>query len=689
MSIPTGGLKPTKIGGGFERDSVLTYIDELQRKNNELEDELKEVREASDAEQNELVQDYRRERDDAKRRAVEAEREAEKKIQTAEKKAADFEKKFHEATDKAAKLAEALSTEKKERQADIEKVRQQLTTIKTTTVDASKLKEYQQEIMELKSEISTMSMEANELNAKLELQATQLAEQKSKVEDAEVELEDLNQSLDAKDDEIASKSEEISSLKARNAKCEAELTELRTADKNQKEQIKKLEEEVQELKNRPVQTVTADMFGGWMTDIAKDAENRAKERIEKANKEAEEIEKEASEAAEALLAEAEERASTAHAEAEKLFEETRRKAEEAASDKVKKAEEAERRTYELTAKVQTMLLSKIAGMEENLQNIQEAVTQAMEGMTDKLDETSAILEKAKQDIHSGADVESPKPVQKSAPELKKPEPAPAPKKPEPVPEIKKPEPAPAPKKPEPVPEIKKPEPAPELKKPEPVPEIKKPEPVPAPKKPEPVPEVKPAPKPVASMASSLNDLLAEAEQSVGVGADIPLGKPVQPELSVPEVPTIPPKAEKKPQPALDIPDLFSLAAEAENKPQTPPVQQKPAPKPVASMASSLNDLLAEAEQSVGQKAADPALDLFNIQEQPPASESTFQPEKEEIMDIDSFSRSGGMMAFNTKIQARATNPPQQKKKKGGDDFSWDDLVAENNAANRKKKKKSE
>ena len=54
MSIPTGVLKPTRIGGGFEKESVLTYIDELQKKNNELEDENKELREAQSAEQNQF-----------------------------------------------------------------------------------------------------------------------------------------------------------------------------------------------------------------------------------------------------------------------------------------------------------------------------------------------------------------------------------------------------------------------------------------------------------------------------------------------------------------------------------------------------------------------------------------------------------------------------------------------------------
>ena len=74
MSIPTGVLKPTKIGGGFERHSVLTYVEELQNKNNELEDELKELREAKSAEQNQLIQDYKRGEEDAKRHAAEIER---------------------------------------------------------------------------------------------------------------------------------------------------------------------------------------------------------------------------------------------------------------------------------------------------------------------------------------------------------------------------------------------------------------------------------------------------------------------------------------------------------------------------------------------------------------------------------------------------------------------------------------
>ena len=38
--IPVGVLKPTRIGNGFEKESVLTYIDQLQQQSNALDNQL-------------------------------------------------------------------------------------------------------------------------------------------------------------------------------------------------------------------------------------------------------------------------------------------------------------------------------------------------------------------------------------------------------------------------------------------------------------------------------------------------------------------------------------------------------------------------------------------------------------------------------------------------------------------------
>ncbi|MBR1555639.1 MAG: hypothetical protein IJ644_09665, partial [Oscillospiraceae bacterium] len=120
-------------------------------------------------------------------------------------------------------------------------------------------------------------------------------------------------------------------------------------------------------------------------------------------------------------------------------------------------------------------------------------------------------------------------------------------------------------------------------------------------------------------------------------------------------------------------------------------------KTVASFAPSLNALLEEAEQAVisdveapeETPVKNPEDDVFKLQEESPAEADTFQPEEEKILDIDSFSQSGGMMNFNTGIRARAAGAPPQpqgKKKKNGSDFDWDELIAENNAAKKKKRK---
>ena len=58
MDEPTV-LRTTKIGGGFVKEDVLTYLDELNSKIDTLQNELKEARETGPADPQELIK-YRK-----------------------------------------------------------------------------------------------------------------------------------------------------------------------------------------------------------------------------------------------------------------------------------------------------------------------------------------------------------------------------------------------------------------------------------------------------------------------------------------------------------------------------------------------------------------------------------------------------------------------------------------------------
>lgn len=576
-------LKETRIGGGFEKQSVLAYIKEQDETIGKLESELQSYRDKNNAQESQLIQDYKR-----------GEEEAQKKAEQAEEK-------LKTVTEKATKLAEALKKEQEGRQADIQKVKKQLAETKTNSADAKKLKACQQENMEL-------SMKVNDLNAQLDSYKTQ-------EKDTEREMEALSQELDAKEDEI-------SNLQKKNNSQESELVDL-------KAKIKNLEKELQEAENKALQNITADMFGGWMANLAKNAEKEAREQVENAKKEAEELEQEASETAEAMLAEAEERASVANAQADEILENARKQAEQELSDKLKNAELREQNSRKLADDIREILLGQLANLEENIQKINDTVFQAVEDMSNKLDEANSCIENAKTKIdESSKDI----PVSEKISE--------------PVKEIVKP--------------VQAEKPAPEKK------------PVPAPEK---KPVQKKEAKSTVPMMSGLESILADFEESVAnEEKKIPDSKPVQE-------------------------DVFSLNEKQPESANKFKLEDEEVKKTAFSIMPDMSSLLGEIENSVTleeQKISEPAPvqennnnDVFSLDEKQPESADTFQPEEEQILDIDSFAQKG--VAFNTGIRARATGTPNKpNKKKNNDAFDlneWANETSEEIRTQRKKKNK--
>ncbi|MBD5143723.1 MAG: hypothetical protein HDT22_09000 [Ruminococcus sp.] len=625
MALPEGvALKETRIGGGFEKKSVFACIDALNTQRESLEKELQGYREKNSAQESQLIQDYKR-----------GEEEALKKAEQAEKKALDAEQKLKSATEKVNKLAEALKSEQAGRQADIQKMKKQLAESKTNSVDNNKIKEYQQEILELKGDISSMSMENNELNAKVESLETQVTDYKTQAKDAEQALEEINQELDEKEEKISA--------------LESELTETKT-------KLEKLEKELEEAKNIPVQNVTADMFGGWMSNLAKNAEKEAREQvenakkeaedtIEKARKEAEELETEASETAEAMLTEAEERAATVNAEADKILEDARKQAEQELSDKLKNAEIREKTSRQLADDIREILLGQLSSIEENLQKMNDTVAQAVESMSDKLDETGSLIEDARTKIEESSKnipAEPEKPVQEKKPDQKS---APA--------QGKKP--------------AQKSAPAQEKKPPQ-----------------KPAPEKKPAQKkakPAVPMMSGLESIIGEIEESIAVDEKkLPESNPIQAQevnnINNNDVFSL---NEKQPESA----DTFQLAEE----------QVKP--KSGFSIMPDMSSLLGAIEEEQRQISESAPVqeninnndDVFNLEEKQPESADKFQPEEEQILDIDSFSQSG--IGFNTTIRARAAGTQSKSgKKKNNDEFNFNEWADETIEERNKKKKKN-
>ena len=130
--IPSGVLKPAKFGG-LEKESVMTYLDELNTKIDDLEKQLAEREEAGGAQESNLIKEYRRDLEEAEKRASEAQKAAD-----------EAAGQLQSANDKAAQLAQALKSERDGRAADAQQMKQllQQAQAKANSVDEGKMREY-------------------------------------------------------------------------------------------------------------------------------------------------------------------------------------------------------------------------------------------------------------------------------------------------------------------------------------------------------------------------------------------------------------------------------------------------------------------------------------------------------------------------------------------------------------------
>ncbi|MDE7094526.1 MAG: hypothetical protein K2O52_06420 [Oscillospiraceae bacterium] len=179
------------------------------------------------------------------------------------------------------------------------------------------------------------------------------------------------------------------------------------------------------------------------------------------------------------------------------------------------------------------------------------------------------------------------------------------------------------------------------------------------------------------MMSGLESIIGEIEESIAVEEKkLPESNPIQTqEVNRNDVFSL---NEKQPESA----DTFQLAEE----------QVKP--KSGFSIMPDMSSLLGAIEEEQRQSSESAPVqekinsdDVFNLEEKQPESADKFQPEEEQILDIDSFSQSG--IGFNTTIRARAAGTQSKSgKKKNNDEFNFNEWADETIEERNKKKKKN-
>jgi vacuolar-type H+-ATPase subunit H len=407
--------------GGLERESVMTYLDELNSKIFDLEEELKKREEESGAAESGLIQEYRRDLETAEKKAA----EAEKKAAEAEQKASESTAQLKSVNDKAVQLASALKAEQEARNSDARKMKQllQQAQAKSNSVDEGKMREYQQEIVALKGEIGQLTSENSALRSSAS-SSSQLSETVQK----------LNEELTAKNKEAAETAQELEDSKAALSEKEKEIEKL-------KAQVKELEEKASnttafapsfdmsalfaeaqktasqltiKAKEDAERTVseanaqaekTVNDANAQAEKTVNDANAQAEKTVSDADAQAEKTVNDANEEADRILKEAEAKAASATAEANEILSTAKEKA-EIESERIKHdSVEQQQKVQRLTATIKNMLTIEIDGIEKSFREASDLIAQAAKTMEQKVGEADAVIADARECVETNAKVE--------------------------------------------------------------------------------------------------------------------------------------------------------------------------------------------------------------------------------------------------------------------------------------------
>ena len=364
MDEPTV-LRTTKIGGGFVKEDVLTYLDELNSKIDTLQNELKEARETGPADPQELIK-YRNQVDGLQEklnasnnalRAAKKENEDLKKQVEADQKVIAQLKAGGAAPAQggnaqvSAQTAQALEAAKKE----IDSLRNQLKAAEqkaqTATAAPSGNPAADAELQKARDEINKITGE---------LQA------KSK------EVSDITAQLNAKDSKIEELTKEAASSAAKKdaeiEKLNAEIVQLKENAANPATQMGTLFAEAQK-------TVNA---------LKLQAEQEAQKTTREANEKAEQILSEANATAEKTI-------NNANTAAQAAINEANAQAKTTVDDANKKAD----KINEMSTTVRKMLINEIDSVNARFGDITAAMNKLTAQATDRMGEAQNLIGEAR------------------------------------------------------------------------------------------------------------------------------------------------------------------------------------------------------------------------------------------------------------------------------------------------------
>ena len=413
MDEPTV-LRTTKIGGGFVKEDVLTYLDELNSKISGLEEELKQAKESGPADPQELLK-YRNQVDNLQEK-LNASNNA---LRTAKKENEDLQKKLEESEKVIAQLRTggaaptahaagaqmnaqtqaALEAAKKE----IDKLRAELKAANDKAAAApaagapanaqitAALEAAKKEIDSLRGQLKT----ANDKLAAAEKAAAAPAEKAAPAGNpaAEAELAKAKQDIAKLTSDLEAKSAQLEAKIKEASETEGKIAELNKAKESavaeavakKDDEIKNLNKEIEELKANA--SNPAAMMGTLFAEAQKTVDSLKKQAEEEANN----VTKEAKDKADKVVSEAQANADRTVREANEKADKTVREANEKADKTLKDATDTAAKTIKEANETAEMTVAKAnSAAEKTIKDANVQAKSTVEDANSKADKINAM-----------------------------------------------------------------------------------------------------------------------------------------------------------------------------------------------------------------------------------------------------------------------------------------------------------
>ena len=412
MDEPTV-LRTTKIGGGFVKEDVMTYLDELNSKIVSLEDELKKAQEKGPADPQELIK-YRNQVENLQEKlntSNNALRNTKKELEEAKKQLEADEKLIAQlkagganagaanaqAGAQANANAQALEAARKE----IDNLKSQLTAAQQKAAAANAqanaaLDAAKKEIETLKSQLAAAQQKPNSAAP-----AQNGAAKNEELAKAKQEITRISNDLAAKTKEISNLTNELntskSSLDSKNREL-AQITKDHAAVIAKKDaEIVRLNDEITDLKENEGSAIPASFdMGALFTEAQKTA---GKITIE-AQRNADRMTKEAKEKADQILKEANTEAEKTVSGANLTAETCIKEANDQAKNTVDEANAHAEKVNEMSKTVRDLLLNEIENVNTKFNDITSVLSRLTGQANDRMSEAQLIIGEARKVIDS-------------------------------------------------------------------------------------------------------------------------------------------------------------------------------------------------------------------------------------------------------------------------------------------------